>query len=135
MFMIYIIHNVLTNQYTTMSTHHLHAGLHLTIPLRQASFHTDCLRFRLYMQTGKRKLFSFSFFLFWLVGAQCYRTSDVWVAECNCSCFMYQLRSSDSSNEEHCNWKCSVCLIIPVCTHNSEIWTKYSPLRATLYTD
>ena len=51
-----------------------------------------CLSFHLYTQTGQRKVFSFSFFLFWLVGAQClsleqsmscsvYRSSKVWVSD------------------------------------------------------
>jgi len=46
---------------------------------------------------------------------------------------MYQFSSSDHSSEHLCSWKRSVCLIVPMCTHNPEIWTKYSSFIATLY--
>jgi hypothetical protein len=38
--MMYLIHNVVSNQYITPSTHRLHAGLNVITLLHQASLHT-----------------------------------------------------------------------------------------------
>ena len=57
----------------------------------------------LYKQAGQRKVSSFSFFLFSFVGTECYRSSNVCVVECNCSCFMHQFSSAAVTRAANAN--------------------------------
>jgi len=63
-------------------------------------------------------------------GSVSYECSRSWVTVAMWTSFF----SCVSSIEQRCSWKSSVCLIVPMCPHNPEIWTKYSLLYATLYT-
>ena len=86
-----------------------------------------CLSFRHISRLGRRSYFpslfvSISLHLVFIARAMC-------VIECNCSSFMYQFSSSvtravsaDVAVRE------VLFLIVPKCTHNPEVWTKYVSL-------
>jgi len=80
------------------------------------------LSFRHISRLGRGRYFPPPPFCFHLSPPSVYRSSNVCVAECNCSCSMYQFSSSVTrAVSTDVAGRNVLCLIVPKCTHNPEI--------------